>query len=104
MPIQYTQSPVRTGKVHTLKSDPVPFAAMRCRALQSNCRLNDRDYQLGDMIVFQEYVDERLTGEAHEVGPITSIVSGDEHGVKTDYVIVGWLVSVGVLESEVKKI
>lgn len=102
MTIQYAQTPIKTGKQHFLKSDPVPFAAMRCGALQSNCRLNDRDFHLGDMVMFNEFVDERLTGENHEVGPITSIISGDEYGVKTDYVVIGWTVSRGILESEVK--
>ena len=96
MPIRHQIDSIYTGTTHFLKCDPTPFAALRSGALQSNCRnTEDRKFILGDKIMFQEFKDGKLTGENHESGIITSIITGEEYGVREGFAILGWVVSRG---------
>jgi hypothetical protein len=44
-----------TGRVHHLKVYPAFFAALRDRTKRFECRMNDRDYQVGDLLALMEY-------------------------------------------------
>jgi hypothetical protein len=55
-----------TGRKHDLKCWPEPFAAIRAGLKHWELRLNDRDYQVGDLLWQKEWdpASEQYTGEA----------------------------------------
>lgn len=44
-----------TGPVHWLKCDPEPFDAVTGKIKRFEIRLNDRDYQPGDLLVIERF-------------------------------------------------
>jgi hypothetical protein len=46
----------KTGKVHELKTWPVPFAAVLSGEKRAEMRRNDRGFEVGDRLVLLEYV------------------------------------------------
>ncbi|MGZ8362454.1 MAG: DUF3850 domain-containing protein [Caulobacteraceae bacterium] len=76
--------------IHELKTWTDPFALVRRGAKPFELRWNDRDYQVGDTLVLQEFhpVQHRYTGE-QEVREITCLITDEMFGVKPGYVAIG---------------
>ena len=72
---------------HFLKCWPSPFQAMRAHVKKLEFRLNDRDFQLGDILRLNEYDPNRneYTGEADRYR-VTHILVGPDFGVPAGYV------------------
>jgi hypothetical protein len=80
-------------KVHTLKAHPEPFAAQLDGRKPYEIRVNDRNYQVGDVLRLQEwdpsFVDKyRYTGrEAWRV--VTYMTKGGEWGLPPNLCVLG---------------
>lgn len=73
-------------KVHVLKLNSEYFEEAYKGVKPWECRLNDRDYNVGDKIILQEINDGGLTGrEIH--GVITYILNHAFIGLKAGYVV-----------------
>jgi hypothetical protein len=89
-------------KTHHIKSWPQYFEATLSGAKPFDLRKNDRDYQLGDLVVLQEWSPETQTYTGRETtrqityvlsGGDTGWAEGDEiirRGLHTTYVILGY--------------
>lgn len=74
------------GKVHVLKLNSEYFEEAHKGVKPWECRLNDRDYNVGDKIILQEFDGEKLTGrEIH--GVITFILDHSFKGLRNGYVV-----------------
>lgn len=67
----------RKPKIHTLKTWPEYFAAIIDGRKRFELRKNDRDYQVGDLLVLQEY------------DPITRTFTKEMIAKRVTYMIVG---------------
>lgn len=76
------------SKIHVLKAWPAPFEAMRAGRKTFEYRQNDRDFQVGDCLVLQEYNPETdsLTREALSVRVIY-LLAGGQFGVPKGYCV-----------------
>lgn len=82
-----------THMMHFVKCDKEVFEATRQGVKPYEVRLNDRDYQIGDKLMLQEWDSEaqKFTGSSHETGVITSILKGGQYGIMEGYVILSWV-------------
>jgi hypothetical protein len=71
-----------------LKTWPGPFEAMRAARKTFEYRLNDRDFQVGDCLVLQEYNPEydSLSGEAI-LRRVVYLLPGGKFGVPEKYCV-----------------
>lgn len=74
------------AKIHKIKTSPVYFLAVENGTKKFEIRKNDRDYQVGDLLVLQEYdrFKEEYTGRSIEKG-VTYILQGK--GIEAGYCI-----------------
>lgn len=73
-------------RIHPLKTDAEPFAAVQARTKTFEFRRNDRDFQAGDLLVMCEHTDEGLTGK-YVIARATYILRGPLYGVPEGYVV-----------------
>lgn len=73
---------------HVLKTWPEYFRQVRSGVKKFEIRLNDRNFQVGDTLLLEEYLPEECvyTG-ARVFGRVTCIVSG--FGLREGYVVLG---------------
>lgn len=76
------------AKIHTLKCWPEVFKVSKKRVKTAEYRLNDRDYQVGDVLVQQEWDPEAKQYSGEMISQrITHIVHGCQFGIPQDYVV-----------------
>ncbi|MBO9710700.1 MAG: DUF3850 domain-containing protein [Caulobacter sp.] len=77
--------------VHELKCWPNPFAAVRAQIKTFEIRLNDREFQVGDEVVLQEWdpVSRSYTGQV-EHRMIRYLLTEEQHGVINGFVAIGF--------------
>ena len=77
------------NKIHTLKTWPTEYADMKSGLKTFEIRKNDRDFQVGDILVLQEYnpETEKYTGEMHSY-KITYMIQG-QFGLPDDMCVMG---------------
>lgn len=82
---------MQTRAVHELKCWPKPFAAIRLGAKPFEIRQNDRDFEIGDTVVLQEFDPEAdaYTGQT-ETRLITFLLSEQAFGVIHGFVAIGF--------------
>jgi hypothetical protein len=75
---------------HVLKCWSSPFEAMRAGRKTFEYRLNDRDFQVGDRLLLQEYEPEArvLTGESLAMR-VVYLLAGGAFGVPEGYCVMG---------------
>ena len=80
---------MRMPMVHDLKAWPKPFAASKTGIKPFEVRLNDRGYQVGDIIVLFEYDPdkEQYTGDACCPGKVVYILEGGQFGIQPGFVV-----------------
>lgn len=76
------------SRVHALKTWPGPFEAMRVGRKTFEYRQNDRDFQVGDCLVLQEYNPETdsLTRECLSMR-VLYVLAGGQFGVPPKYCV-----------------
>lgn len=76
------------SSIHVLKCHPGPFEAVRAGRKAFEYRFHDRNYQLGDLLVLQEYNPEldSLSGEATIVR-VVYLLAGGQFGVPEKYCV-----------------
>ncbi len=76
------------SKIHALKTWPEPFEAVRAGRKTFEYRLNDRDFQVGDCLVLQEYNPEydSLTRECVSMR-VVYIAAGGKFGIPPKYCV-----------------
>jgi len=75
---------------HYLKAEAEYFQAAERYGKKFELRLNDRDYQPGDIVVLQEMEDGRFTGRTLRLGEITYVLEGPIFGLAEGWVIFSW--------------
>jgi hypothetical protein len=75
------------ARVHTLKTHLAPFRDIFIHQKRTEARINDRDYQVGDYLILEEYdeVNKMRTGQ-HVVAKVLHIQSGGCYGIQEGYV------------------
>jgi hypothetical protein len=73
---------------HELKTWPIFFSPLRNGVKTFDIRKNDRDFQVGDRVIFNEYdqTNDRFTGRI-VTRHITYIMQGGQMGLPEGYVI-----------------
>ena len=76
-------------KTHFLKTWPEYFDAVRRGIKDAEIRKDDRDFEIGDSVVLQEWCpqSESFTGQQHHMGDISYILKGGKFGLEADYVM-----------------
>lgn len=76
------------SKTHVLKCWPAPWEAMRVGRKTFEYRLNDRGYQVGDVLVLQEYSPEldSVSGECLLMR-VVYLLEGGKFGVPEKYCV-----------------
>lgn len=84
------EPPTPSPRVHCVKCWVGVFDDVRSGRKSFEYRLNDRDYQVGDVLVLQEYNPEydSLSGRVHEVR-VTYLLPGGKFGVPEKYCVMG---------------
>lgn len=74
-------------KIHDLKTHPAPFRAVASGEKTFELRLNDRDFQVGDILRLREFdpYDGAYTGQAVE-RRVSFILNGGEYGLPAGHV------------------
>jgi hypothetical protein len=77
-------------QLHELKCIPPHFQHVVDGTKRFEVRLNDRDYQLGDLLDLQEYVPatEAFTGRSC-LTMVTYVLKGGQYGIHDAYVVLG---------------
>lgn len=75
--------------VHYLKTVQPYFGAVKQRLKKFEIRKNDRNFQVGEFIMLQEYVDGKFTGRNLLVLIEYKLENAQKFGLKKDYVILG---------------
>lgn len=75
---------------HYLKCETEYYQAIEEGIKTFEIRINDRDYELYDMIYFREIVNEVETGRETEGYEIKYILYGGKYGLDKDYCIFCW--------------
>jgi len=78
------------GRDHALKTWPGYYWAMVKGVKTFEVRKNDRDYQVGDLLILEEYCPktETYSGESVEF-EVSYVMEGGEMGVGKGYVVMG---------------
>ena len=73
---------------HELKIMPEYFSAVQSGRKTFEVRKNDRNYQVGDHLLLEEWDNENhvFTGRAHLVS-VTYILPGGQFGIQDNYVV-----------------
>lgn len=71
-------------KVIELKIAPEYFNAVIIQEKKAELRFNDRDYQVGDILVLKEFKDDKYTGRTYKVR-ITHILQNCGFGLQDGY-------------------
>jgi ASC-1-like (ASCH) protein len=80
----------RQPEVHRLKTLQPYYREVKERKKNFELRLNDRDFQVGDTVVLEEWTGESLTG-AGITRKIKYILKDcPQYGLKEGYCIFGW--------------
>lgn len=74
------------NKTHELKILPEYYKAVLKGKKKFELRKNDRDYEVGDRLILNEYDGEKYTGE-FVIKNITYIFKGGSYGLEEGYVI-----------------
>ncbi len=75
--------------VHDLKIHPDYFALQVAGLKRFEVRHNDRDYQIGDVLILNEFDGEKYTGRSITV-EVTSMLDADDFdGIIDEFVILG---------------
>lgn len=95
-----------TNMTHFVKCDKEVFEATRQGLKPYEIRLNDRDYQIGDKLMLQEWdnVTGKYTGVNHETGTITSILKGGQYGIAEGYVVLSWVNTTESIVTQIKEV
>jgi len=77
------------GKHHIVKCWPIYFGALLCRDKRFDVRFNDRDYQVDDLVTFQEWcpVTKEFSGEELTYRALYILAQHD--GLKDGFVVLG---------------
>lgn len=77
-----------TQRIHTLKTHPGPFAAVRAGTKRHEYRINDRGFDEGDIIVLREWSEDygTFTGQEERVR-VTYISTGPDWGIPVGYAV-----------------
>lgn len=78
---------VSKPKIHCLKVTPEFFPALVCGDKTFEVRLNDRDFNVGDLLVLQEW-DQTYTREA-VTKQVTYVLHGGRFGLQEGHVVMG---------------
>jgi hypothetical protein len=74
-------------KTHYLKTWPLIFTAVKEEHKTFEIRKNDRGFQVGDLLILQEYLPTNGEYTGKEIQRIvTYILEGDKYGVEKGYV------------------
>lgn len=74
------------NKTHELKILPEYYKAVLKGKKKFELRKNDRDYEVGDRLILNEFDGEKYTGE-FVIKNITYILKGGSYGLEEGYVI-----------------
>lgn len=78
-------------KVHYLKIAPEYFEAVISKRKRFEIRKDDREYEVGDVIVLKEWKDGKFTGNASGLLAIRYILrNAPEYGLKKGFCILGF--------------
>ncbi len=76
--------------LHELKIDPKYYVAVLAGEKRFELRKDDRNYEVGDLLVLKEFKDGEYTGRTIKYKPIKYILRDcPEHGLKEGYCILG---------------
>lgn len=85
---QAASSPPLTGRIHELKTWPIPFRAVRDGLKPWELRKDDRDYQVGDVLRLQEWHPSVEAYTGHELERVvTWKLAGGQFGLPVGYCI-----------------
>ena len=73
---------------HVLKLDPAYFDDVKHGTKRFEVRLDDRHYEIGDLILLREWADGEFTGRGIPVEVIYKL-DGGQHGVAAGYCVLG---------------
>jgi len=76
-------------KAHELKIKPIYFRDVISGVKKFECRMNDRDYQVGDLVDLKEFEGGKYTGRVYSV-EITYILHGAQYGLGHGACIFNW--------------
>lgn len=78
-------------KIHTLKIQPKYFKAVMLGLKNFELRKDDRNYQVGELVILKEYENGAYTGKEIKNIPIRYILRDcPEYGLKEGYCILGF--------------
>lgn len=81
----------RLPKIHHLKIAPKYYNEVMSKNKQFELRKDDRDYQVGDFIILEEYENGNYTERTSGAFKITYILREcPEYGLMDGYCILGW--------------
>ncbi len=76
--------------VHEIKSEQPYYDLVREGIKKFEVRFNDRNYEVGDVLHLQEFVNGKFTSNWIEVGPIQYIFRGGDFGIENSYIVMNW--------------
>ena len=78
-------------KIHVLKILPKYFNEVASINKQFELRKDDRDYKVGDFLLFKEFADGEYTGRSFGCVQISYILRNcPEYGLMDGYCVLGW--------------
>lgn len=80
----------RKPEVHRLKTLQPYFGEVKARKKNFELRLNDRDFQVGDTVVMEEWTGEHYTGDGITRKIKYVLKDCPQFGLKDGYCIFGW--------------
>lgn len=80
----------RKSEVHRLKTVQPFFDAVKARDKHFDLRLNDRDFQVGDTVVLEEWTGNHYTGKGVTRKIKYVLKDCPEFGLMEGYCIFGW--------------
>jgi hypothetical protein len=80
-------------KIHTLKTHPEPFDAMRKGLKPFEIRNNDRAYEVGDLLLLRRFDPDKVEGNKYDgsalLAAVKYVLPGNQYGLEKDYVALG---------------
>ena len=82
--------PIRLGITHDLKVWPEPFCALINDIKPFEVRKNDRDFQVGDVLILKEWdpASESYTGQSC-TRRVEYLLKGGQFGIEAGFVVMG---------------